>query len=116
LYKPPVHKDVFEVIRFIKSIGGVAVLSHPFLSMQESDILEFLPKAKACGLDGMETMYSKYDGETTKRAKELAVQFSLLESGGSDFHGDNKPDIKLGTGKGDLMVPYKTLESLSALT
>ncbi len=54
----------------------------------------------------METRYSLYDDKTEKLAVSYAKRFGLSESGGSDFHGMNKPDISLGTGKGNLFVPY----------
>ena len=60
----------------------------------------------------MEVFYSKFSAEQTKRAEEIATQYGLLYSGGSDFHGQNKPDIDLGSGKGDLSIPVELLEKL----
>lgn len=111
-YVPPKRPDAYETIRFIKSLGAVAVLAHPFLNLDEAQLREFLPEAIACGLDAMETIYSKYDPQTTALAKEIAAQYGIAESGGSDFHGSAKPGIALGTGKGDLRIPYKLLEML----
>ena len=111
-YTPPKMPDAFEIIRFIKEKGGVAILAHPFLSLDEAQLLEFLPEAVACGLDAMETLYTKYDAQTTQKARQLADQFGLLESGGSDFHGANKPDTLLGRGWGQLEVPLTVLEKL----
>lgn len=112
-FQPPRRLDAFETIRFIKSIGAVAVLAHPFLNLKEADELRtFLHEAKAAGLDGMETRYSKFDAVQTELAKQIAEEFELLESGGSDFHGENKPDIKIGTGKGTLDVPDEFLAKL----
>jgi len=111
-YVPPKRPDVFETIRFIKSMGAVAVLAHPFLNLDEVQLRTFLPMAVSCGLDAMETMYAKYDPETTARAKALAKEYGILESGGSDFHGSAKPDIALGRGRGDLRIPLKVLELL----
>lgn len=113
-YVPPKRPDAFEVIRFIKSIGAVAVLAHPFLDLDESGLRRFLEKATTCGLDGMETLYAKYDPQTTALAQEIAVQYDLLQSGGSDFHGSVKPDTQLGTGRGELKIPYRFLEALKA--
>ena len=48
----------------------------------------------------------------TRQAKELARRFNLKESGGSDFHGTVKPDIQLGSGRGNLKVPYEFKENL----
>lgn len=111
-YIPPLRPDAYETIRFIKSLGAVAVLAHPFLSLQEAQLRAFLPEAVAAGLDGMEVYYAAYDKETTALAKQIAAEYGLLESGGSDFHGQNKPDIDLGSGKGDLSIPAELLEKL----
>ena len=111
-YWPPKRISAYEAIRFIKSIGAVAVLAHPFLNLNEEELREFLPEAVASGLDGMETMYSKYSEEETALATAIADEFGLKKSGGSDFHGENKPDISMGCGKGNLCIPLKILESL----
>ena len=111
-YRPPKRIDAYDCIRFIKSLGAVAVLAHPFLSVDEATLREFLPQALEAGLDGMEVAYSKYSLETTARAVAVADAFGLRYSGGSDFHGGNKPDIRLGTGRGDLRIPLSWLEEL----
>lgn len=94
------------MIDFIKSIDAVPVLAHPFLNLTKSELEILLPLAKKQGLVGMECYYSLYSITTTKEAVELAEKFELKYSGGSDFHGENKPDIKLGIGKGNLEIPY----------
>ena len=111
-FVPPKRLDAFETIGIIKELGGTAVLAHPFLNLTGEQLTEFLPRAAACGLDAMETLYSKFDPDTTRQAKELAERFGLLQSGGSDFHGENKPDIAMGTGRGDLQIPGAFLEAL----
>lgn len=111
-YTPPKRPDALEVIRFIKSIGAVAVLAHPLLNLDEEGLRDFLPKAKNNGLDGMETMYAKYTPEETALAMSLAVEYGILNSGGSDFHGQSKPDISLGSGRGNLQIPVEFLEQL----
>ena len=107
LYEAPKRPDIFEMIRFIRSIGAVPILAHPFLKLSEQQLRVLLPKARDCGLLGMETEYVSFDQKTTELAKQLAREFKLLESGGSDFHGDNKPGISLGTGRGNLHVPLR---------
>lgn len=111
-YRPPVRPDAFETIGFIKSLGCAAVLAHPLLSMDEETTRKFLDGAVPCGLDGMEAYYSTYDIKTTALAKALAARYDILESGGSDFHGGNKPDISIGIGRGDLRVSADLLEML----
>ena len=104
-YTPPRWTDAFEAIRFIRSLGAAAVLAHPFLNLDEARLRAFLPRAVAAGLTGMEVLYPKYNAETTRLAGCLAEEFGLLPSGGSDFHGEAKPDIWIGVGRGGLRVP-----------
>ena len=111
-YVPPERFKALETIRYLASIGAVPVWAHPFLDMNAEEIDAFLPIAKAHGLVGMETRYSLYDEETQKTAEMLAEKHGIKQSGGSDFHGSNKPDISLGTGKGNLKVPFEFYENL----
>jgi predicted metal-dependent phosphoesterase TrpH len=114
-YTPPKRLDSFEVIEFIKSIGAVAVLAHPFLNLKEEGQLRaFLDEAVKHGLDAMETLYTAYSDETTALARRIAAEYSLKESGGSDFHGNAKPATALGIGKGNLKVPTEFLRKLQA--
>lgn len=111
-YRQPKRIDAYECIRFIKSLGAVAVLAHPFLNLEEEALRAFLPQAVAAGLDAMEVAYPKYSTKTTAIAHAVAEEFGLLKSGGSDFHGANKPDIALGIGRGNLAIPMDWLENL----
>ena len=113
LYRPPERIPAFEAIRFLRSIHAVPVLAHPYISLTEEELRVFLPEARISGLAAMETRYATYTPAETAAACALATQFGLLESGGSDFHGGNKPDIQLGTGKGNLAVPYPLAQRLA---
>lgn len=106
-YVPPKRITSFEAIAFIRSVGAVPILAHPFLNLNEAELRAFLPEAKKYGLMGMETVYSKYSAEEEKLARTIAAEYGLLESGGSDFHGENKPTISLGSGTGGLRVPME---------
>lgn len=111
-YHPPRRPDAINTIRLLHEIGVVSVLAHPLVSMSVEVLCRILPEAVAAGLDGMETRYATYTEGEQRTAARLAEEFSLLESGGSDFHGDRKPDIALGKGHGDLSVPLHFLELL----
>lgn len=114
-YNPPKRPDAFETIRFIRSLGAVAVWAHPFLNLKtESAVRKFLPEACEAGLQGMEVFYPKFDENQTALALQLVKEFGLQPSGGSDFHGENKPDIQLGSGKGSLFLPITLLEGLKS--
>ena len=115
-YTPSKRFKALEIIRYLSSIGAVPVCAHPFLGMDADEVDAFLNSAKSNGLVGMETIYSEYDQETQKTAQMLAEKHGLLQSGGSDFHGDNKPDISMGIGKGNLVIPYEFYEKLKKMT
>lgn len=103
-----------DVIRRIAAWDAAAVLAHPLLYVGRETLDEFLPRAVRCGLVGMETEYPLFDRETRDQLSRLATELGLCESGGSDFHGERKPDISIGTGRGDLAVPDGFLAPLKA--
>ena len=111
-YHEPVKLDAYEVIEKLREFDAVPILAHSYLSMDENMLLAFLPHAKQTGLVAMETDYVTYDKATVERARAIAAEFGLLPSGGSDFHGTNKPDIRVGVGKGSLAVPMAYYENL----
>lgn len=109
LYVPRLSYTPKECIEMIKSAGGLAILAHPiFITRDETELYELLKTLKACGLDGVESIYSAYDEKFSALCLNLCGQLSLLPTGGSDFHGENRPDVKLG----DLKAPYELLEKL----
>lgn len=113
IYEPPVKLDAFETIKYLRKIGAVPVLAHPFYSLEnEENIERFLSMAAPTGLVGVESRYSTHTEEMTRKISDLARKYSLIEGGGSDFHGEKRPGVELGLGYGDLRVP---LESALAL-
>lgn len=111
-YIPAERLNFYNTLNFIKDIGAVSVLAHPFLNLSEKQLVDCLPGAISVGLDGIECYHSKYDAKMTENSLIIAKQFNLAVSGGSDFHGTNKPDVKLGTGKGNLNIPADIIDSL----
>lgn len=109
-YVPPKRPEACDVVRFIKAIGAVAVLAHPFLNLDEDGLRTFLTEAE--GLDGMEVYYPRFSEAQTVLAERIAEEFGLAKSGGSDFHGANKPDICMGVGTGNHRVNLTCLEEL----
>ncbi len=105
LYVPSRRIDALDMIKTINEMRAVSVLAHPYLSLDEDGLNRFLPQAVDAGLAAMECFYSTFTPLQTERALAEAKKYGLLPSGGSDFHGDNKPHISLGTGMGTLSVP-----------
>ncbi len=111
-YVEPKRPTAEETIKFINDIGAVSILAHPLLSFNKEELKSALKTMKQAGLKGIETNYSTFTQEETNFLFSLAKEMFFIESGGSDYHGANKPDIALGVGKGNLSVPYEFLEKI----
>ncbi len=95
-----------EAILWIKEARGLAVLAHPTWIKATGDaLIGLVRQLKVDGLDGIEAHYSSHTRRQTRDYLALARQFGLLATGGSDFHGLTKPDIKVGIGRGTLHIP-----------
>lgn len=98
--------DLKETMTLIKENGAVAVLAHPVhTKVTGQELYALVETLKKMGLDGIEVFHSDHSPEQMTSYFEIAQQLGLLVSGGSDFHGKNKPDIHLGSGKGNLNTP-----------
>ena len=105
-YVPRERIGFVDAARLIKKAGGVAVLAHPLQYGYNKSQLEALVKTAAqAGFSGMEIYYTGYTQADQKKVFDLAEKYTLLPTGGSDFHGENKPGVQLGTGDGNLSVP-----------
>ena len=112
-YLPRNFLSIERSIEIIREAGGVPVLAHPFqYKLDDAGLRELIGHCMESGLQGMECRYSGYSVEQSKYLGRLAEEYGLIKTGGSDFHGDNKKHISIGTGTGGLDVPYKYLERL----
>ena len=99
----------------IHEAGGIAVWAHPVSgqhSGERSYVKKMLKILIPAGLDGIETFYTTYTPAQSALLDEMMNQFQLLPSGGSDFHGTNHPNTRLGVGGGGLCVPDSCLEMM----
>ena len=89
-----------ECIKLIINAGGIPVLAHPFtLKLTNEELKEEIKYLISLGLKGIEIVHSKSNNEQREYYKELASEFNLLTTGGTDYHGPEvKPNIELGTG------------------
>ena len=102
-----------QAVRLIKENGGYAVLAHPLIYGMAKEKLENLVKElKIFGLDGIEAIYSQNRWYDEGQMRALAKRHGLKITGGSDYHGANKPGIEMGCGKGNLSIPYEIWENL----
>ena len=113
-YVPRASISVTDAVEAVVQCGGVPVLAHPFqYKKSDAELRELIELCREHGLRGVECRYSGYGPEQVRYLENLAGEYGLLKTGGSDFHGENKPRISLGTGVGgELDVPYAWLEAL----
>jgi len=104
-----------ECIELIRRAGGVSVLAHPAtIYLPDDELRELVKGMKEQGLGGIEVYYAEHKPENISKFRGWAEEFGLICTGGTDYHGDNSPDLKLGTGFGQLRVPDETLDQLKA--
>ncbi len=100
-------------IKAIVNAGGKAVLAHPMMyKMSVSEIRQMLETLIGFGLTGIEAIYSRNKGTDEAFIRKLAHEYDLFITGGSDYHGRNKPDLEIGWGEGNLRVPAMLLSHL----
>lgn len=102
-----------RAMELLTHADAIPVLAHPmqyhFGYQQVEDLLNYL---KAMGLKGVEVYHPSSNQCQSGKLLNLANRLQLCPTGGSDFHGLNKPDIQIGTGRGNLRVPQALLDNL----
>lgn len=102
-----------DAIRLILAVGGIPVLAHPVLyGLGRVRLEQLVCELKDTGLVALEAIYSSYTPSDEREMRGLAQKFELAVSGGSDFHGTNKPGLDLGTGYGHLYIHPEVLDNL----
>ena len=127
-YVPKARVDVAQASKVAGADGALTVLAHPIVTFfggappEDRDLgaverrLEgVLSRLRADGLSGLECYYPTHDPATTELLVSLARRHDLVPTGGSDYHGTNKPGLGFAVGYGDLRVPDEALEALEAL-
>lgn len=112
-YVPKPFFDPKDCLKLILDAGGIPVLAHPFLyKFSNLDTKHLIRDLKEYGLAGIEIYHSSQHAGQINKLREWQNEYDLLATGGSDFHGTNKPDIEIGTGRGPLFVPDHLLDEL----
>ena len=114
----PAYVDKYRVdceraIEIILDAGGIPVLAHPILlNFDKNETNDLFALLKDMGLKGIEVYYPENPPDMTAFYSKLVERYGLLKTGGTDFHGSLKPDIQMGSGRGDFSVPYEIYEKL----
>lgn len=113
-YSPRTRISMADAVAVLRAAGGVVSLAHPLQYGFDGDALRaYLLEGRAAGASALEARYAEHTPAETDMLLALAAQLGMAVSGGSDFHGDNKPAIRMGSGiNGSLAVPYSVLDGL----
>ena len=102
-----------ETVDMIHGAGGLVIIAHPgTLGVNGQQLDSLLQKLKDVGFDGIEVFYNNHSQVEEDRLMQAADKFGFLISGGTDFHGENKPAIKIGVGYGNMAIPYEVLQEM----
>jgi len=102
-----------QAVELILRAEGIPILAHPVLyHMSDARLDSLVRQLKEAGLLGLEAVYSTYSTAEERQMRTLAAKYDLCISGGSDFHGANKPNLELATGYGKLFIPEDILTGL----
>lgn len=111
LPKPQVTPEIS--LPLITAAGGIPILAHPMLyKLGYAQVEELVQYLIPLGLKGIEAYHSSNNISQSDKLRSMAQKYNLVISGGSDFHGTNKPDIELGTGRGGLRITEHILDNI----
>ena len=113
-YVARILSDPETAISAIHKAGGIAFWAHPVHRSHSNtkDILSTMKHFKELGLDGVEAYYSEFSKTQHEMLLKYAKNLGMAVCGGSDFHGDNQPNILMGKGRGNLSVPKSVYDDL----
>lgn len=96
-----------------RASGAVPVVAHPLsMRLEPAPLTAQLRELAAAGLQGLEAVYGRYSPDQRAALAGVAADLGLVATGGSDFHGAYKPDLRVGVGRGDLAVDDSVLDAL----
>lgn len=102
-----------KAVRLLRDSGGLPVIAHPgIIRTDGAGLAAIVREAAHLGVVGLECHYPLHDDDTVARCRALCDRFGLAPTGGSDFHGTMKPDIRIGRGDGGRPIPDELLEGL----
>lgn len=113
-YVPRNNVSAEYALQLISTAGGIPVLAHPTLyyNRNTDKLFKMTKTLKSMGLKGIEALYSSFSSRDEADMRRLASHFGLFVTGGSDYHGDIKNEIEMGTGRGNLKISSDILKNL----
>jgi len=104
-----------ESIQKVRKAGGIAVIAHPKqMKLDEKSLEKEFERLAAEGLGGIEAYNSCQSAQEAGLYKLIAKRFNLFVTGGSDFHGANKPDVQLGSLGNGAVLGYEVIQQMKS--
>ena len=115
-YLPKRRISIQRAVELVSKAGGVPVMAHPLqYHYPKNEVIDMIEYGQSLGIRALECYYSEHSPEEQAWLLSLAEHYGLGVSGGSDYHGSRKSWISMGTGRGDMRIPYSVLEELKKL-
>ncbi len=112
-YEDRFRYEAGVAINMIRDAGGLAILAHPVtITPRLAGIRKLVKTLQDMGLEGIEVYHPAHSPGLTRILKQVAMENEMLITGGSDFHGDNKPDITLNLARERLNISYSLLAEM----
>ena len=115
----PVYVDRFrfhpkEAISLVLKSHGFPVLAHPstLTGLDPEELDGFIGELVMLGLKGIEAYYPDHTDEQVLFFEKLAKKYGILATGGSDYHGNNKPEIEMGVYRGDTRLAFSVIDTI----
>lgn len=114
-YSGTQYLSAVDAVKLTKKAKGLSFVAHLHLTRKsDEELYEFLKELKAAGLCGIEGYYTDYTPEMQSKYQSMAKELGLIISGGTDFHAEMKPHISIGTGLGNMHIPYSVLDNIKS--
>jgi predicted metal-dependent phosphoesterase TrpH len=116
LFVPKAALEFRRAVALIKESGGIAVLAHPMsLYIAWGRLPDFIRELRDQGLDGLEAWHPTAKPRSCKRLENLGKSLGIFVTEGSDFHGEARPDRKLGLSAKDRRIDDAVLAAIPVL-
>jgi len=112
-YEPRRTLGLSDAVRLVRRAGGIATVAHPLsLGLAGPALRQFLAHARDTGVVAVEAWHPKAAVRDCRRLERLALSLGLAVTAGSDFHGLNVPQRRLGHTAGGLEIDDRFLAAL----
>ena len=112
-FVPKFRLSLEDTAKLLKFSGAAAVIAHPVkYQMTDDEYFTLFSYARSLGIMGIEAIHPDNSFDDELFFQDIASYLNMFVTGGSDYRGARRPDIDMGTGKGNLMIPASMLQQI----